>query len=259
MEKPKLIKGMTLNELQEKLQLTHNNKYTYINFNPTNGHTKITILCPTHGEFSQCVFDHLKGHGCRKCSRENASDKTRVKIQDFITASLFYYKEYNYDYSKVEITTNNKQKVTVICPKHGEFYPTVMNHMQGKAKCKHCISTKQQQNLWSYSEWEIAGKNSCNFAGYCLYIIKCFNEEETFIKIGKTFIGVNNRYSSKYHMPYQYTVLQEHYGSATYISELENTLKLRYKEFSYSPYIQFPGYSECFDISIIDSLNILPI
>ena len=36
-----------------------------------------------------------------------------------------------YDYSKVEYV-NNRTKVCIICPEHGEFWQTPDNHLKGK-------------------------------------------------------------------------------------------------------------------------------
>ena len=41
-----------------------------------------------------------------------------------------------YDYSKVEYV-NNRTKVCIICPKHGEFFQTPANHLSGKG-CPNC-------------------------------------------------------------------------------------------------------------------------
>ena len=41
-----------------------------------------------------------------------------------------------YDYSKVEYT-NNKTKVCIVCPEHGEFWQTPSDHLNGKG-CPQC-------------------------------------------------------------------------------------------------------------------------
>ena len=41
-----------------------------------------------------------------------------------------------YDYSKVEYV-NNRTKVCIICPEHGEFWQTPHSHLSGKG-CPHC-------------------------------------------------------------------------------------------------------------------------
>lgn len=48
----------------------HNNKYGYNKVFYINNKTKITIICPIHGEFKQEPSSHLKGNGCKKCANK---------------------------------------------------------------------------------------------------------------------------------------------------------------------------------------------
>ena len=50
-----------------KANLVHNNKYDYSKINYINAHTKIGIICPEHGEFTQRPNNHLNGNGCSIC------------------------------------------------------------------------------------------------------------------------------------------------------------------------------------------------
>lgn len=54
----------------EKASEIHN-KYDYSKIDFKNVNTKVTIICPIHGEFEQLPYNHLKGQGCRKCRRES--------------------------------------------------------------------------------------------------------------------------------------------------------------------------------------------
>ena len=47
-----------------------------------------------------------------------------------------------YDYSKVEYS-NNRTKVCIICPVHGEFWQTPHTHLQG-CGCPACYGTKKR-------------------------------------------------------------------------------------------------------------------
>lgn len=81
---------------------------------------------------------HLSGNGCNKCSK-HVYDKN-----SFITKASKVH-EFKYDYSKVNYIGANK-KVTIICPKHGEFYVTPNNHISGKQcpKCARVFVAKKQ-------------------------------------------------------------------------------------------------------------------
>lgn len=50
-----------------------------------------------------------------------------------------------YDYSKVEYV-NGETKLCIICPKHGEFWQTPENHLQGRG-CKQCSIERQVARL----------------------------------------------------------------------------------------------------------------
>ena len=68
-----------------------------------------------------------------------AKKKTR---EEFIELSN---KKHNnkYDYSKIKYI-NNKTKVCIICPKHGEFWQTPHDHLRGKG-CPECGKIKRAQ------------------------------------------------------------------------------------------------------------------
>ncbi len=70
-------------------------------------------------------------------------------------ASIFINKSKNvhgdkYNYSKVEYIGSNI-KVSIICPKHGEFYQTPSNHLSGK-ECIKCSYEKRGVNLTSSNQ-----------------------------------------------------------------------------------------------------------
>ena len=45
----------------------HKNKYDYNEVQYVNCKEKVTIICPTHGRFSQTPDTHKSGSGCPKC------------------------------------------------------------------------------------------------------------------------------------------------------------------------------------------------
>ena len=59
------------NEFITKLTKKHNNKYDYSNVLYNSRTSFLTIICPTHGEFTQRASEHLRGHGCSKCAGNN--------------------------------------------------------------------------------------------------------------------------------------------------------------------------------------------
>jgi hypothetical protein len=60
-------------EFIEKAKTIHGNKYDYSNTVYVDLKTKISIICPTHGEFLKNAGDHIrkgKAQGCPKCSNK---------------------------------------------------------------------------------------------------------------------------------------------------------------------------------------------
>lgn len=66
----------TTEEFIERCKIIHGNKYDYSKVNYINMHSKITIICPIHGEFEQIAQNHIQGYNCPICS----SSKNEQKI-----------------------------------------------------------------------------------------------------------------------------------------------------------------------------------
>ncbi len=104
--------------------------------------------------------------------------------------------------------------------------------------------------------WEKKAKMSTRFDSFKVYIIRCFNEYEEFIKIGKTFNTLKNRYSSKKELPYKYEIITIYtFDTALDCCEKEVELLSLYFKFKYTPSLSFGGSSECFNLSILDLIN----
>lgn len=59
----------------KKANMTHNNKYNYSEVKYANSLTKINIICPKHGKFSQQPSAHLNGKGCPICKQSGGERK----------------------------------------------------------------------------------------------------------------------------------------------------------------------------------------
>ena len=118
-------------------KLCHGDKYDYSKTKYKNQNNKVTIICPTHGEFQQNPYNHMTGGGCRLCYNETTGDRCRKGKDKWIEESIEVHGE-KYDYSLVEYK-NNREKVKIICPDHGVFEMSPLTHI-GKQKqgCKKC-------------------------------------------------------------------------------------------------------------------------
>jgi hypothetical protein len=57
----------TPEQFLEEAHAIHGDTYDYSSVEYTNGKSRVTILCPKHGEFHQIARNHLKGHKCPSC------------------------------------------------------------------------------------------------------------------------------------------------------------------------------------------------
>lgn len=121
----------------------HKNKYDYHKMKYSNSTEKIIIVCKIHGEFNQTPTEHIQGYGCPKCG-----GSFPLTTEEFIEKAKKVHGD-KYDYSKT-VYTRTKNKVTIICKKHGEFQQTANAHVSAKKGCEKCtvgISNKEIQLL----------------------------------------------------------------------------------------------------------------
>lgn len=77
--------------------------------------------------------------------------------------------------------------------------------------------------------------------------------KEEFIKIGKTYRLIKDRFPSKSALPYEYEIIKEIlFQNAQECTSFERKLHIDLKEFKRSPLKFFRGLNECFDISVCE-------
>ena len=120
----------------ERAKKVHNNKYTYHKDTYISTMRKTLITCPEHGDFEQTMHSHLAGQGCPKCAYEKIRQSIMVTQEDFIERVKYIHRNKGYDFSKTKYEGCDK-KVSVICPKHGEFKIKALGLLQGQG-CQIC-------------------------------------------------------------------------------------------------------------------------
>ena len=126
---------LTTEEFINKAKKVHGEKYDYSEVKYINSKTKIKIVCTVHGSFLQQPNKHLSGEGCIQCGYLKAANKKRKSEKDFINqANKVHGGKYDYSFSKY-VSTHTK--ITIICPKHGEFTQSPASHLQGHG-CMEC-------------------------------------------------------------------------------------------------------------------------
>lgn len=128
-------KALTTDIFIERARKVHGDKYDYSKVDYKTGRDKVCIICPKHGEFWQTPESHLNGNGCKKCATEASSIKYTMSLDEFIRKARKVHGN-KYDYSKVEYK-NNRTKICIICPEHGEFWQTPNKHLMGRG-CPKC-------------------------------------------------------------------------------------------------------------------------
>jgi hypothetical protein len=136
-------KRLTTQEFIERSKQIHGDKYDYSVTQYVNNDTKVNIICPIHGIFSVKPSSHLKGYGCKECSKENRKDKINSKANINSRFKRFVDKankvhHNKYDYSQADYK-NVFEKIKIICPEHGEFFQVPQEHLKGRG-CPKCAN-----------------------------------------------------------------------------------------------------------------------
>lgn len=118
----------------------HNNKYDYSKVpNLDSLNTKVPIICPIHGEFTQLAQTHKKC-GCPKCAVEYRASQNMLSFEEFVNRAneihhgIYTYEEYKGMFEKIKIK----------CSKHGYFEMTAHNHLKGNG-CPICNSSNGER------------------------------------------------------------------------------------------------------------------
>lgn len=126
-----------------KAKEIYGDKYDYSKVKYVDMHTKVLIKCnECDTMFWQYPYSHLQGHACPYCNHRSYAYTT----EEFIAkANLVHNGKYSYDKT---VYKNNKTKVLITCPIHGDFYQNPKSHLQGRG-CPKCgfILTKNKKTM----------------------------------------------------------------------------------------------------------------
>jgi very-short-patch-repair endonuclease len=136
-------KKTTIENFIKKALNIHGDRYDYSKFIYKGVYEKSIVICKKHGEFITSPRNHLSGMNCKKCMYEGERNVVnKLTIENFLERSKNIHKN-KYDYSKVEYK-NNKEKVIIICPNHGEFNQIAKDHLRGIG-CFLCKDSKGEK------------------------------------------------------------------------------------------------------------------
>ena len=156
---------------------THGNTYNYSKVEYKGAGVKILIICKIHGEFLQNPIKHVNGNGCPQCAIDS---RTRTKEQ-FLTIVGNKFGDKNYKYLNLPQFVKENDKITFVCPIHGEQQQTLRGHLRGTG----CTDCNRKELRWSRSFFENQKTT--------LYYIKINN----LYKIGLTKRSVFKRFETE--------------------------------------------------------------
>lgn len=240
---------LTTTQFINKAITVHGTKYNYDLVKYIDNKSTVEVVCSIHGSFNQIAANHLQGNGCPKCRNEQRNKNKVLTTEKFIEKSNLVH-DNKYDYTKSVYQKNNLCNVIITCPFHGDFVQKAIHHLIGKG-CTPCgrnnISKAAKENSygWSITSWKKKLENN-KLAKPKLYVLKCYNNEEYFIKIGITINDIKIRYAGNREMPYNYDILFIYENDIEFIMQLEIASKKQLKSLKYIPKIHFNGNSECY-------------
>lgn len=156
-------------EYFEKVSEIHGGKYDYSKSVYERMNSKITVVCPVHGEFSISANHHYyRKQGCGLCEAEAKKERilnyrhlsSQAKINN--TGKDFFDKcrevhGGKYIYPNQEYR-GAKEKVTAVCPLHGEFQQAAWAHLSGKG----CFECGAADPKWERELLEFLESNGCS-------------------------------------------------------------------------------------------------
>lgn len=146
--------AITAGEWWQRIREIHGDKFKYpgfsdIDFTLEGNQTKIVVVCPDHGQFSQQVQAHVIGHGCPKCANNHISDRLITPWSQRLKTLIAAHPDANYNYDESTYSGAN-HKMRIVCPKHGEFWQSPWQHLSyGCPDCGTSLSHGENE-LFAY-------------------------------------------------------------------------------------------------------------
>lgn len=143
----------TLESFVEQARLKHGLKYTYLALDFSGRNSKIKLVCPEHGEFTQSTSSHLKGSGCWPCSNKlrgahlkelkGKPSRKRMTDEEFF-ARAAEAQTRKWEYGEL-VREDAKTYIHVKCEQHGWFKQLAATHMKGQG-CFKCGAALRGKN-----------------------------------------------------------------------------------------------------------------
>ena len=221
----------------EKANKVHFGFYKYPDLHFSNSQDTIKIVCPVHGEFEQQVKVHVRGSGCPQCGIAKRAKGKTLTTEEFLKRAKEIHGD-RYDYSE-SVYTRKKDKLKIICPRHGAFYQTADGHLVGKG-CVECTHIN-----WGTETYFKKNPQMVNHPSV-LYIALIEDKDEKFIKVGHTKKSFERRFNGKNMMGYAIEPVFQHFSGLLDCVTMENKIHKLFKDHSHKPKRRFCGRTECY-------------
>lgn len=223
-------------EFLERAKKKHGEKFQYIKGTYNGLTSKMTIVCPVHGNIEMTGQSHCVSlHGCSKCGDISAGLKKIIPKDKFIeTCKLIHENKYSYEY--VEYKTTN-DRIKIVCPKHGIYTQVATKHYRG-AGCRKCADNYTADIRRKTTEQFIA-ESKAIWGGKYDYSLVDYKHGNLKVKIICSIHGIFEKIAREHilnNQGCQYCVSKRYSKLGTYW--------LNYMKISHSMNIQFNGNPE---------------
>ena len=142
-------------------------------------------------------------------------------------------------------------KVTIVCPIHGEWTTTASNILYNNSGCPECAHESVGYSLHIF-------KKSCcrnNNGKGLLYIVKIKSKDEVFIKVGITsYNTIQNRFKEIRKLGYEVEEIKTYAENPNVIYKTEKYIHKLFYNNKYFPNRKFNGRMECYPIEKLEKI-----
>ncbi len=148
----------------EKAREVHGDRYDYSKSVYVNKRTKLTIICPIHGEFEQTPANHIRQRqGCPECGKKYASEWRKNDYRHFIEESQGRFGNI-YEYPNIENEYINSHSIIHLrCKNCGNVFEKIAcDHLTsphgGCLKC-YANKSKDEEEITEYIQSLVGVEN----------------------------------------------------------------------------------------------------
>ena len=148
----------------EKAREVHGDRYDYSKSVYVNKRTKLTIICPIHGEFTQTPANHIRQQqGCPVCGKKYASEWRKNDYEHYIEESRKRFGDI-YEYPNIENEyINSHSLIHFKCKKCGNIFEKIAcDHLTSPhGGCLKCYANKSkgEEEIIEYIQSLIGSEN----------------------------------------------------------------------------------------------------